>query len=103
MDTITLLPPHEKSPAKSPAVGSQPTEISAAMHELKNQASTLSIGLAALRFPEDSEELRQSHVAALEAVVGDMSKQIQRLDHWLVEAGLKGKPRALNSTQRREV
>jgi hypothetical protein len=39
----------------------------------------------------------------LEAVVVDMGKQIQRLDHWLVEAGYKGKPRALNSTQRREV
>ena len=68
------------------------TEIAAVVHELKNQACTIGLGIAALKYPDETEDERQCHLAALEAVIGAMSRQFNRLDDWLIEAGYKRKP-----------
>jgi len=65
------------------------TEIAAVVHALRDQACTLGLGISALQYPGDSESERQHHLALLEAVVEDMSREFQRLDQWLIEVGYK--------------
>jgi len=92
MNTITLLPPLLNKGANSSADDTQEMEIAAVVHELKNQACTIGLGIAALKYPDETEDERQRHLAALEAVLGAMSRQFHRLDDWLTEAGYKRDP-----------
>jgi hypothetical protein len=66
-------------------------EIDAVVHALRDQACILGLGISALRYPGDSEQEMQQHLAALEDVVEDMSREFQRLDRWLLQAGYKQK------------
>ena len=91
MNTITLLPPLLND-ANSSAEETQEMEIKAVVHELKNQACTIGLGIAALKYPDETEDERQRHLAALEAVISAMGRQFHRLDDWLTEAGYKRKP-----------
>lgn len=92
MNKITLLPPLLENDANIAEADSHATEITAVVHELKNQACTIGLGIAALKYPDETEDERQRHLAALEAVIGAMSRQFHRLDDWLTEAGYKRKP-----------
>ena len=92
MNRITLLPPLHNQGANSSAGDTREMEITAVVHELKNQACTIGLGIAALKYPDETEDERQRHLAALEAVIGAMSRQFHRLDDWLMEAGYKRKP-----------
>ena len=92
MNTITLLPPLLNNDANSSAEDTQEMEITAVVHELKNQACTIGLGIAALKYPDETEDERQRHLAALEAVIGAMSRQFHRLDDWLMEARHMRKP-----------
>ena len=91
MNGFTPLPPLLNNDANSSAEDMQEMEITAVVHELKNQVSTLGLGIAALKFPADSEDERERHFAALEDAIGAMSRQFKRLDDWLTEAGYKRK------------
>jgi hypothetical protein len=64
-------------------------EIDAVVHALRDQACILGLGISALRHPRDSEQELQRHLAVLEDVVEDMSREFQRLDRWLIQAGYK--------------
>jgi hypothetical protein len=95
MNTTTPFPPLLDKAATVTDGNVQKVEILAVMHELKNQVCTLSLGIAALKYPAESEDERQHYLSGLEAVVGEISQQLQRLDNWLVAAGYKrpsGKP-----------
>jgi hypothetical protein len=92
MNRITLLPPLLDKGANFSAEDTQETEITAVVHELKNQACTIGLGIAALKYPDETEDERQRHLAALEAVVSAMTRQFHRLDDWLTDAGYKRKP-----------
>ena len=91
MNRFILLPPLPNEGAVS-SEDAHETEIAAVVHELKNQACTIGLGIAALKYPDETEDERQCHLAALEAVIGAMSRQFNRLDDWLIEAGYKRKP-----------
>jgi hypothetical protein len=67
----------------------QERDIVAVVHRLRNQASTLALGINVLKYPAESELERQQHLAQLEAVVGDMAGEFRRLDHWLIQVGYK--------------
>ena len=67
------------------------------MHELRNHACTLSLGIAALKYPEESEEIRQRHLIALETVILEMIQQFQRLDSCLTDIGYKPMRRSLDN------
>jgi hypothetical protein len=92
MNRITLLPPLYDQGANCSAGDTKEMEITAVVHELKNQACTIGLGIAALKYPDETEDERQRHLAALEAVIGAMNRQFRRLDDWLTEAGYKRKP-----------
>jgi len=92
MNTIMLLPPLLNTDSNSSAEDTQKMEITAVVHELKNQACTIGLGIAALKYPDETEDERQRHLAALEAVIDAMNRQFHRLDDWLTEAGYKRKP-----------
>jgi hypothetical protein len=64
-------------------------EIAAVVHALRDQACTLGLGICALQYPGESDSERQHHLALLESVVEDMSREFQRLDQWLVGIGYK--------------
>jgi hypothetical protein len=91
MNRIALLPPLLKN-ENSSAEDTQEMEITAVVHELKNQACTIGLGIAALKYPDATEDERRRHLAALEAVISAMNRQFHRLDDWLTEAGYKRKP-----------
>jgi hypothetical protein len=96
MNTTTPLPPLVDKGAAISDGNLQKNEILTVMHELKNQVCTLSLGIAALKYPAESEDERQHYLAGLEAVIGEIGQQLQRLDNWFVAAGYKpqpGKPR----------
>jgi hypothetical protein len=95
MNRITLLPPLYDQGANCSAGDTKEMEITAVVHELKNQACTISLGIAALKYPDETEDERQRHLAALETVVGAMNRQFHRLDDWLMEAGYKRKPEGI--------
>ncbi|MGH7929721.1 MAG: hypothetical protein ACREQV_18215 [Candidatus Binatia bacterium] len=90
-----------KIPNNTSAWDNQEREITAVVHQLKDQACTLSLGISALQYPGESESERQHYLAVLEAVVGDMSREFQRLDQWLIEVGYKPKRRDDLSVARR--
>jgi hypothetical protein len=92
MNTITLLSPLPNKDAISTAEDTQEMEITAVVHELKNQACTIGLGIAALKYPDETEDERQRHLAALEAVISAMNRQFHRLDDWLTATGYKRKP-----------
>ena len=92
MNTIMLLPPLLNTDSNSSAEDIQKMEITAVVHELKNQACSIGLGIAALKYPDETEDERQRHLAALEAVIDAMNRQFHRLDDWLTEAGYKRKP-----------
>jgi hypothetical protein len=107
MNNVTLLPPAVAKDENSSTADAHETEITAVMHELKNQICTISLAIAALKYPDETEDERQSHLASLEAVIADMNRQFQRLDDWLIQVGYKRKPgevasgaRARRSTKR---
>jgi len=92
MNNITLLPPALTTDENSSPADTHEAEITAVMHELKNQICTISLAIAALKYPDETEDERQRHLASLEAVIADMNRQFHRLDDWLIEVGYKRKP-----------
>lgn len=92
MNRFTLLPPLLNSDANMSSARTREAEVTAIVHELKNQTCTIGLGIAALKYPDATEDDRQRRLAALEAVIGAMSRQFHRLDDWLMEAGHKRKP-----------
>jgi hypothetical protein len=89
MNTTTPLPPVVDNGAATSDGSLRKSEISTVMHELKNQVCTLSLGIAALKYPAESENEKQHYLAGLEAVIGEIGKQLQRLDNWFTAAGYK--------------
>ena len=97
MNNATSFPTHERKNVNDPAPLIPRKEIRTVMHELRNHACTLSLGIAALGYPEESEEMRQRHLTALEAVILEMIQQFQRLDNCLLDVGYKPMPRSLDN------
>jgi hypothetical protein len=91
MKNFTLLPPVAADEATTPPADSQKREIAAILHELKNQVCTIGLAVAALKYPDETEEERQRHFASLEAVISSMNRQFHRLEDSLVKAGYKGR------------
>ena len=89
MNSITPLLFMRDSNCPSATPDNHETEIAAVVHALRDQACTLGLGISALQYPGDSESERQHHLALLEGVVEDMSREFQRLDQWLIEVGYK--------------
>jgi hypothetical protein len=89
MNYVTHLPLSMKDPDTSSILDNQEIEITAVVHALRDHACTLGLGIGALQYSGESEEERRHHLAVLERVVGDMSREFQRLDQWLVEVGYK--------------
>jgi hypothetical protein len=89
MNYVTHSPVSMKGLSNSSILDNQEIEITAVVHALRDHACTLGLGIGALQYPNESEEERQHHLAVLESVVGDMSRELQRLDQWLVEVGYK--------------
>jgi hypothetical protein len=92
MNNITLSPPALPKDENISAADAHETEITAVMHELKNQICTISLAIAALKYPDETEDERQRHLASLEGVIADMNRQFHRLDDWLIQVGYKRKP-----------
>jgi hypothetical protein len=92
MNDITRLPPVLTKVENGSATDTCQAEITAVMHELKNQLCTIGLAIAALKYPDETEDDRQRHLASLEAVIAAMSRQFHRLDDWLIEIGYKRKP-----------
>jgi hypothetical protein len=67
----------------------QKYEIAALVHLLRDQACTLSLGISALQYGDESEQERQKYVAVLESVVEEMNRQFHRLDQCLIQIGYK--------------
>jgi hypothetical protein len=78
-----------KAPEFPAARNNQEREIESVVHLLREHACTLALGISALQYRDEPEQERQQYVAVLEGVVDEMSRQFQRLDHWLVEVGFK--------------
>ena len=89
MNNLFPFPPLGERSTKTAARFIEDMEIAAVVHELKNQACIINLGLATLRFPRSSDEERQRHLAALQTVVGEMSLLFQRLDDGLAKARRK--------------
>jgi hypothetical protein len=87
MKKFTVLPPV----AANVPSDVQQREIAAIMHELKNQVCTIGLAIAALKYPDETEEDRQRHFASLEAVISSMNRQFHRLEDSLTKAGYKGR------------
>jgi hypothetical protein len=100
MNDITRLPPVLTKGEDVLAAKAGQAEITAVMHELKNQLCTIGLAIAALKYPDETENDRQRHLASLEAVVAAMSRQFHRLDDWLIEVGYKRKPGGARRTAR---
>lgn len=96
MKNATSFPIRQGANVNDAAAISQRKELRSVMHELRNHACTLSLGIAALKYPEESEEMRQRHLTALEAVIIDMIQQFQRLDDCLSDIGIKPVSRSLD-------
>ncbi|MDH3445190.1 MAG: hypothetical protein OEN50_14780 [Deltaproteobacteria bacterium] len=97
MNNLTSFPLLQDKKVSEPAAISRRKEYRAVMHELRNQACTLSLGIAALKYPEESEEMKHRHLTALETVIIDMIQQFQRLDNCISDAGCKPIPRKLEN------
>ncbi len=93
MNNATSFPIREREDVNDPSPISQNKEVKVVLHELRNHACTLSLGIAALKYPEESEEMRQRHLTALEAVILEMIQQFQRLDNCLSDIGHDPVPR----------
>jgi hypothetical protein len=91
MKNFTVVPPVAPDDATSAPSEVQQREIAAIMHELKNQVCTIGLAIAALKYPDETEEDRRRHFASLEAVISSMNRQFYRLEDSLVRAGYKGR------------
>jgi hypothetical protein len=91
------------TPDFATANGSREQEIESVVHQLRDQACTLSLGISALQYRDGPEQERRQHVAVLEGVVEEMNRQFQRLDQWLIQVGYKpklDKPSSLERARR---